>query len=111
MSARWRADPGALVDREARARDLRATGVVEDVERLAELPVRLAGPGRTVGRGIRADLSLERLVVGELLAPDADRDVGLLATDRDVRVGRVRDAQELVVEGGLDLGEPGVERR
>ena len=35
---------------------------------------------------------------GELLAPRPDRDVGLLATDRDVGVGRVRDAQEQVVE-------------
>ena len=30
---------------------------------------------------------LERLARGQLLAPGADRDVGLLATDRDVRVG------------------------
>ena len=87
--------PGALVDREAGARDLRAAGVVEDAERLAELPVRLAGPA--------VDL------VGQDVAPGPDGDVGLFATDRDVRVGRVRDAQELVVEGRLGRRELRVE--
>ena len=40
----------------------------------------------------------ERLVARQLLAPGPDRDVGLLAADRDVRVGRVRDAEEQVLE-------------
>ena len=71
--------------------------------------MRLAGPGRAAGGRVGADLALERLVVRQLLAPGPDRDVGLLATDRDVRVGRVGDAQEQVVEGRLDLGELGVE--
>ena len=100
---------GALVDREAGAGDLRAAGVVDDVERLAELPVRLARPGRATGGRVGADLAVDRLLARELLAPRADRDVGLLATDRDVRVGRVGDAEELVVEGRLGLGELGVE--
>ena len=92
---------GALVDREAGAGDLGAAGVVEDVERLAELPVRLARPGRAAGRRVGADLALDRLVARQQLAPRPDRDVGLLATDRDVGVGRVRDAQEQVVERRL----------
>ena len=100
----------ALVDREPGAGDLGAARVVDDVERLAELPVRLAGPGRAAGRRVRTDLALERLLVGEQLAPGPDRDVRLLAADRDVRVGRVRDAQQQVVEVGLDLGQLGVER-
>ena len=76
---------GALVDREPGAGDLGAAGVVDDVERLTELPVRLARPGGTAGRRVGADLAVERLVVGEHLAPGPDRDVRLLATDRDVR--------------------------
>src|SRR4029079_12831079 len=56
--------PRALVDREARAGDLGATGVVDDIELVAELPVRSAGPGRATRRGIGTDLADERLVVG-----------------------------------------------
>ena len=111
MRPRWSAEPGALVDREAGAGDLGAAGVVDDVERLAELPVGLARPGRAAGRRVGADLADERLVVGQLLAPRPDGDVGLLATDRDVGVGRVGDAQQQVVEVGLGLGERRVERR
>ena len=99
----------ALVDREAGARDLRAARVVDDVERLAELPVGLAGPRRAAGRCVRSDLALDRLVVGEQLPPRPDRDVRILTTDRHVRVGGVRDAQQLVVEIRLDLGQARVE--
>jgi hypothetical protein len=49
------------------------------------------------------------LGVGQLLAPHADRDVGLLPADRHVGVGRVRDAQELLLEVFLDPGERRVE--
>ena len=48
---------------------------------------------------------------GSDLAPGPDRDVRLLATDRDVGVGRVGDAQQQVVELGLGLRQLGVERR
>ena len=71
--------------------------------------MRLAGPGRAAGRRVGTDLPDERLVATEHLAPGPDGDVGLLATDRDVRVRRVGDAQELVVEGRLGLGQGGVE--
>ncbi len=47
--------------------------------------------------------------MGQLLAPHPEGDVGLLATDRDVEVGRVRDAQEQVVEVAFGLGQGGVE--
>ena len=57
------------------------------------------------GGRVGADLAVERLVAWQHLAPGADRDVGLLATDRDVRVGRVGDAQEQVVELRLGLGQ------
>ena len=102
---------GALVDREARPADLGAAGEVEDAERLAELPVRPARPRLAAGRRIGADLADQRLVVRQHLAPRPDRDVRLLATDRDVGVGRVRDAQQQVVQVGLCLGQLGVERR
>ncbi len=69
------------------------------------LRVHVAPPGRRVG----PDLALDRLVVGEQLTPGPDRDVRLLAANGDVRVGGVRDAQQLVVEIRFDLGEAGVE--
>ena len=109
MSARWSAEPGTLVDRKARAGDLGATRVVDDVERLADLPVRLAAPRRAASACVGPDLTVPRLLGGELLAPRPDRDVRLLATDRDIRVGGVRDAQELLLEVLLDLGEGRVE--
>ena len=59
-------------------------------------------PGRAAGGRVGAGLAVERLVAGQQLAPGPDRDVGLLVADRDVRVGRVRDAQQQVVELGLD---------
>ena len=59
-------------------------------------------PGRAAGRCVGADLADQRLVARQLLAPGPDRDVGLLAADRDVGVGRVRDPQQQVVELGLD---------
>ena len=101
---------GALVDGEAGAGDLGAAGVVDDAERLADLPVRLARPGRAAGWRVGADLAFDGSSRA-VLAPGPDRDVGLLAADRDVGVGRVGDAQQQVVELGLDLGELGVERR
>ena len=64
MSAALERGSGALVDREARAGDLGAAGVVDDVERLAELPVGLARPGGAAGRRVGADLAFERLLVG-----------------------------------------------
>ena len=111
MSAALERRPGALVDREAGPGDLGAAGVVEDVERLAEFPVGLARPGRAIGRRIGPDLALERHSCASCSPQVADRDVGFLATDRDVRVGRVRDAQEQVVEGRLGRRELGVEGR
>ena len=95
--------PGALVDREAGAGDLRAARQVDDVERLGDLPVGLPAPGRAAGGRVRADLALERLLDGELLAPRPDGDVRLLAADRDVGVGGVRDAEEEVLDLGLDV--------
>ena len=53
---------------------------------------------------------VDRLLAGQDLAPGPDRDVGLLATDRDVRIGWVRDAQQEVVERRLGLGEGRIER-
>ena len=44
------------------------------------------------------------------LAPRPDGDVGLLAADGDVRVGRVRDPQEQLLELGLDGRELRVDR-
>ena len=109
MSAALERRSRALVDREPGAGDLGAAGVVDDVERLAELPVRYPRPGRATRRGVGADLADERLVVGQLLAPQPEGDVRLLATDRDVEVGRVGDAQEQVVEVAFGLGQGGVE--
>ncbi len=101
----------ALVHGEPGAGDLRAAGVVDDVERLTELPVRLARPGRATGRGVATDLAVEWLVMGQELAPGPDRDIGLFATDRDLGIGRIGDAQEQVVQFGLGLGQAGVQRR
>ena len=100
MSARWSARPGALVDREARAGDLRAAGVVDDVERLGELPVRrrLQLPAVPLG----ADVALDGLLARQLLAPGPDRHVRVLAADRNIGVGGVRDPEEQVLELGLD---------
>jgi len=72
----------------SRAGDLGASRVVDDVEIRGDVPVRSAAPAATVDR--------------ELLAPCPDRDVRVLAADRDVRVGGVRDAQEEVLDLGLD---------
>ena len=47
---------------------------------------------------------------GSMLAPGPDRDVRLLAADRDVRVGRVRDPEEELLDLGLDGRELGVDR-
>ena len=96
---------GAQVDGEPGPGDLGAAGVVEDAERLAQLPVRLAGPGRAAHGRIGADLADQRLLPWQHLAPHPDRDVGLLAADRDVRVGRVRDAQQEVFEGRFGGGD------
>ena len=101
---------GTLVDREARAGDLRAAGVVDDVEGFGELPVGLAGPCRAAGRRVGADLAFDRLLDRKQLAPRPNGDVRLLAADRDVRVGRVRDAKEEVLDLGLDRRELGVDR-
>ncbi len=93
----------ALVHREAGARDLGAADVVDDVERLAQLPVRLPGPGRAIGVG---------RLVRRRLAPAADRDVRLLAADRDVGVRGVGDAEQEVLElglGGRELGVDGLD--
>src|SRR5919206_122534 len=83
---------GALVDREPGARDLRAAGVVDDVERLGELPMWLPGPALP-------GLARQRL------APRSDRHVRVLATDRDVGVRRVRDPDEEILEVALGVLE------
>jgi len=101
---------GTLVNREARPGDLRAAGVVDDVEGFGELPVWLAGPCRAAGWRVGADFALERLLDGQQLAPSPDRDVCLFATDRDVGVGRVGDAEEEILDLGLDGRELGVDR-
>ena len=101
---------GALVDREARAGDLRAARQVDDVERLGDLPVRLALPRRAARRRVGADLALERLTPRQLLAPGPDGDVRLLAADRHVGIGGVRDAEQEVLDLGLDRRELGVDR-
>ncbi len=44
------------------------------------------------------------------LAPGADRQVGVGVTDRHVRVGRVRDPQERILQLGLDAPDLGVQR-
>ena len=100
MRARWRAAPGPLVDREAGARDLRPALEVDDVERLGDLPVRPALPGAGGRVGVGAHLAGVRHDAREQLAPGPDDDVGVGVADRDARVGRVRDAQEDVVELG-----------
>ena len=92
MSAALERRARAAVDGEAGAGDLGAGGEVEHAERLGDLPVGLAA------------------LVRRRLAPGADDDAGLLAADRDVRVGRVGDAQQQVVELGLEVGD-GVQAR
>ena len=82
--------PGALVHGESGTRDLRAARVVDDVEGLADLPMRLAGPGRSTLGSVGTDLALEWFDVGQDLAPGPDGDVGLLTADRHVGVGRIR---------------------
>ena len=69
-----------------------------------------AAPRRAAGGRVRADLALERLLDGELLAPGPDGDVRLLAADRDVGVGGVRDAEQEVLDLGLDVRELRVDR-
>ena len=109
---RWSARAGALVDREAGAGDLRAARQVDDVERLGELPVRACASRSRRRRGASAPTSPSSgSLARQQLAPGPDRDVRLLAADRDVRVGRVRDAQEEVLDLGLDVGELGVDGR
>ena len=77
-----------------RARDRRSPG------RLADLPVRPALPARPVRRRIAPTSPLGW--TRQLLAPRPDGHVGLFATDRDVGVGRVGDAQEQVLDRRLD---------
>jgi hypothetical protein len=56
-------------------------------------------------RRVRSNLPGQGLVGGELLTPGADGDVRLLATDRDVGVGRIRDPQQQVLELALDVSQ------
>ena len=102
---------GALVDGEARAGDLRAAGIVDDVQRFPDLPMGLARPCGAARGSIRTHLAIDRRVLCQDLAPGAHGDVGVLAADRHVRVGRVGDPQQRLLGGRLDLGEFGVERR
>ena len=70
------------------------------------LRVQVAPPG-----GASAPTSPStRLLDGEQLAPGPDGDVRLFAADRDVRVGGIGDAQEEVLDLGLDGRELGVDR-
>src|SRR5215213_3200762 len=57
--------PRTLVDGEAGAADLRPAGVVDDVERLGELPVWLSHPRRT--SRVRADFAFMWLLYREQL--------------------------------------------
>src|SRR4029078_11694055 len=86
-------------------------GQVRDVWRLGDLTVGLPPPRRTAGGGVRADLALERLFDGELLTPGPDGDIRLFAADRGLGVGGVGDAEEEVLELGLDVREVLVDRR
>src|SRR5215213_8577982 len=100
---------GSLVDRKARAADLRPASVVDDVERFGELPMRLSGPRRRIRCRVSADL-FAGLLDGQQLAPRPNGDVRLFAADGHVRVGRIRDAQQEIVDLRLDGRELGVDR-
>ncbi len=93
----------ADVDRPAGARDLGAARVVDQAEVLGDLPVRATRP--------RAVLGIRVVDAKERLPHLAHDDVRLLAADRHVGVGRVRDAQHGVVELGLDRLELRLELR
>ena len=69
-----------------------------------------ASPSSQCGRRVQAAPSAPVASCARRLAPGADRDVRLLAADRDVGVGGVRDPQQQVVELGLGGGQLGVDR-
>src|SRR4029077_14392484 len=100
----------ALVDDEPGAGDLRAAREVEDVEVRGDVPVRAAAPGRATGRRVGAALAFEGLIGGKLLAPGPNGDDRVLAADGHVRIRRVRDPEEEILDLGLDRRELGVDR-
>ena len=94
---------GAGVDGEPRARRPSRRG------RCRSSPATRRAP--SAGAASRPSPSAASLLAGAPLAPGADGDVRLLAADRDLRVGRVRDAQEQVLELLLGRRELRVDRR
>ena len=76
MSERCRADP-APCRRESQSRSSRR-GVVDDVERLADLPMRATGPCSAAGLRVRSDLALERRPRGRISPQVPDGLVRLL---------------------------------
>ena len=101
---------GALVDREPRAGDLGAARRC----RRCRAPSAISQCGRRRQschpRARRPRSRRRRLVHGQQLAPCPDGDVRVLATDRDVRIGRVRDPQQELLDLRLDRRELGVDR-
>ena len=82
---------GAGVDRPAGARDLGAALQVEHSQRLGDFPMWAACPGLTVCGGLP----------GQQFTPGANHLVGGCVADRNIRVRRIRDAQEQLLEGRL----------
>ena len=93
LSARTRRAPSPRNSGKARAGDLGAGRQIEDPQRGAELPVRP-----------------RREVEGRRLAPGPDDAVGAgVAVGRRVG-GKVGDGQRTLLERGLHLTQPGIER-
>ncbi len=97
MSARWSAAPAPAIDGEAGAGDLGAGRRGRACPAPRRPPSAACAPRRRRER------------VGRGLAPGAHDDAGLLAADGHARVGGIGDAQQELVECGLDLGQVGVE--
>ena len=92
-----RARPG--IDRKARAGDLCAALQVEHLQVGGDFPVRPARPLHSIGGD----------VLGKHLAPGADDLIGRLVTNRNVRVGRVRDSHHQFFELRLGRSQFGVD--
>ena len=69
-----------------------------------------ASPSSQCGWRVQVGAVGARLLVRAAARPRCGRDVGLLAADRDVGVGGVRDPQQQVLELGLGGRELGVDR-
>ena len=103
------AGPGTAVDGEARPGDLGAALELEDAEALGDLPVRPPLP--RLGGRVRADLTADGLDARQLVAPGPDGDARVGVPDRDIRVRRVRDPEERVLQLRLHAPDLHVERR